>query len=109
MPLVPRWALLAGLGLAFAGTAYAPSASAQHVGVFLDVGVAPPPPHHEMLPPPRPGWVWAPGYWRWDPYLRHHVWVSGHWLHARMGYRWHPAHWVPYGPRYRFVAGYWGR
>lgn len=86
-------------------------------GVFVSVGAAqaqlvvrigpPPPPRHEFVPPPpHRGWVWQPGYHRWDgrayvwvpgayvapphPYAR---WVPGHWGHRRGGYVWIPGHW----------------
>ena len=47
------------------------------------VYVAPPPPRYEPIPNPRPGYVWAPGYWQ--PYGSRHNWVAGHWT-AQPGY-----------------------
>ena len=62
-----KLALLAGLGLSFAGAMYAPPAAARtQVAVGVRIGVAPPPPRFERVPPPRRGYVWAPGYWRWN-------------------------------------------
>lgn len=98
-----KLALIAGLGLAAAtGLSYTPPASAQVI-------VAPPAPRFERVPPVRVGYVWAPGYWRWDGYARRHVWVGGYWLPARRGYIYRPARWEPYGRGYRFHPGYWGR
>lgn len=36
------------------------------VNVNFDVEVAPPPPRVEAVLAPRPGYVWAPGYWAWE-------------------------------------------
>ncbi len=33
------------------------------VNLNFDVEVVPPPPRVEVVPEPRPGYVWAPGYW----------------------------------------------
>jgi hypothetical protein len=79
------------------------------VGVDFHLGVAPPPVVVETAPPPRVGYVWAPGYWRWRPRLHRHVWVHGHWIPAREGWHWVPEHWVPEGPNWHFVPGHWAR
>jgi hypothetical protein len=102
-----KLALLAGLSLSFfAGATYAPPAAAQ-VSVGVGIRVGPPPPRFERVPPPRMGYVWAPGYWRWDG--RRHVWAGGYWVHARPGYRYRPAYWVHGHRGWRFHEGYWGR
>ena len=96
--------LLCGITIALAALA-APATSEARVEVI--VGVAPPPLRVEVAPRPRVGYVWAPGYWRWNGVR--HVWVRGHWVHARRGWHWVPAHWTPYGPRWHYVPGYWAR
>jgi hypothetical protein len=106
MPL--KLALLAGLGLTCAGAIYAPPAAAQ-VAVGINIGVAPPPPRFERVPPPRAGYVWAPGYWRWDGRSRRHVWAGGYWVRSRPGYNYRPAYWVHGRDGWRFRNGYWGR
>jgi hypothetical protein len=104
-----KLALVAALGLGFAGaTMYAPPASAQ-VYVTTRVGVAPPPPRYERIPRARPGYVWAPGYWRWDGRVRRHVWAGGYWVHARPGYAWRPGGWDHGRDGWRFRNGYWAR
>jgi hypothetical protein len=79
--------------------------------VNLNIEVAPPPPQVEVAPVPRPGYVWAPGYWAWQG--GQYVWVAGHWVPARRGFYWVPDRWVEYrgprGPRWRFVPGHWER
>ena len=72
------------------------------------VQAPPPAPQVEVVPPPRAGWVWAPGYWRWNGYR--HVWVRGHWVREMRGRHWVPDHWAqaPNG-RWYFVGGHWGR
>lgn len=44
-------------------------------GVAISIDVAPPPPRVEVLPPPRVGYVWAPGHWEWVG--GRHAWVGG--------------------------------
>jgi hypothetical protein len=75
--------------------------------VDIDVSVGPPPDRVTVVPAPREGYVWAPGYWRWDH--GHHVWVDGHWVRARHGYHWVPHHWDHRGERWHFEAGHWDR
>jgi hypothetical protein len=70
------------------GIAVAP-AHAQ-VGVSISIG-APPPPRYEPVPPPRVGYIWAPGFWDWDGHR--HVWHGGHWEVARAGYAYRPPVW----------------
>ena len=76
-------------------------------GYYADVAVAPPPPRIVVTPSVRAGYVWAPGYWRWNG--RQHVWVDGRYMRERRGYRWHPAHWEARGGRYHFEQGHWER
>lgn len=89
-----------------------PAQAAPQVAVGINVGMptAPPPTRFERLPPPRSGYVWAPGYWAWSQRLHRHVWVDGRWLRARPGYRYTPARWQqgPHG-RWHFSAGFWAR
>jgi len=73
----------------------------------VEVDVAPPPPQVVEVPPPRVGFVWAPGYWNWNG--RAHVWVEGRWMPARAGYRWAPDHWEQHNGRWRFARGHWER
>jgi len=107
-PLARKLAVLTGLGLALGSAAYVPEAAAR-TQVSVQIGVAPPPARFERVPPPRRGYAWAPGYWRWDPYARRHVWVTGRWVPAHPGYRYRPAGWIRYGNNWRFHDGYWGR
>jgi hypothetical protein len=73
----------------------------------VDVVVRPPPPRVVAVPAPRSGYVWAPGYWRWNG--REHVWVEGQWMRERRGERWVPAHWEERGDHWRFEEGHWER
>ena len=103
--LLRSLALLAGLALALGTASYAPRVDARPV--VVDVRVAPPPPRYVRVPPPRAGYVWVPGYWRWEG--RRHIWVEGYWVRARPGYRYVPAAWVQRGPYWHFVPGHWVR
>lgn len=95
------------LAIAALGAAHAPDAAAR-IYVDVRINVAPPPPRVERVIV-RPGYVWVPGYWRWDGRVHRHVWVTGYYVRARRGYRYVPAHWVHEGPVWRFHAGYWAR
>lgn len=76
-------------------------------GVGIDIQIAPPAPRVIEVPPPRPGFVWAPGYYRWDGHR--HVWVDGRFMRERRGSHWVPEHWVEHHGRYRFAPGHWER
>ena len=58
---------------------------------------------------PRMGYVWQPGYHRWDgrayvwnggtwasPPYRHARWIPGHWAESRRGFYWVEGHWRRY-------------
>jgi hypothetical protein len=75
--------------------------------LVVDVDVAPPPVRVEVVPGPRVGYVWAPGYWRWN--RGRHVWVRGYWIRERRGYHWVPQRWEERGKRWRFETGRWAR
>jgi hypothetical protein len=82
-------------------------ASIASAAVNLDVLIAPPAPRVVVVPPPRVGYVWAPGYWQWNG--KHHVWVEGRWLHERHGYHWVPEHWDGRGEHWHFEPRHWVR
>lgn len=70
-----------------------------------EIAVPPPPPPVVENPIPRPGFVWAPGYWSWQG--GSHVWVEGHWIPAREGEHWVADHWIAHEGRWRFEPGHW--
>jgi hypothetical protein len=81
------------------------------VNFSFGVEVAPPPPQVEVVPAPRPGYIWAPGYWNWEG--GRHVWVDGRWVGERRGYAYVPDHWVEYndghGRHWHREPGHWDR
>ena len=93
------------LALTLTGCVYETRPARAYYGV--EVGVAPPPLRVVEVPPPRPGYVWAPGYWRWNGST--HVWVDGRWLGERRGWHWAAEHWEDHNGRWRFVQGHWER
>jgi|ERR1700678_3477632 hypothetical protein len=97
-------ALLASLCIA-ASTLVVPTVVS--AGVIVDVDIAPPVVRVEPLPPPRVGFVWAPGYW--DYRGGGHVWVPGRWMGARPGWRWVPDRWEQRGPHWHHWVGHWER
>ena len=63
---------LLSLLLITASTVAAPVTS--YAGVNVDIDIAPPALRVETAPPARVGYVWGPGYWRYDH--GRHVWVG---------------------------------
>lgn len=92
-------ALIAG------GVVALPAVSHAQVSLNISIGVPPPPPRVEVVPPPRVGYVWAPGYWRWEG--KHHVWVGGRWVRARPGEIWVAERWVQEGRHWHMEPGHW--
>ena len=92
-------ALIAG------GVVALPAVSHAQVSLSVNIGVPPPPPRVEVVPPPRVGYVWAPGYWRWEG--RRHVWVGGRWVRARPGEIWVAERWVQEGRHWHMEPGHW--
>ena len=97
--------LIAAAALALGTVALAPTAALAQVDFSVVIGNAPPPLRFESVPPPRYGYVWAPGVWRWDGYR--HVWVAGHWLQERPGYRYNPSQWVRVDNGWGWREGGW--
>jgi hypothetical protein len=94
------------LAVALGGcVAYAGRGSGPDYRYGVEIAVAPPPVRVVEAPPPRVGYVWAPGYWNWNG--REHVWVEGRWLHERPGQHWVPEHWDQHNGRWRFAQGHW--
>jgi hypothetical protein len=71
------------------------------------VQTAPPAPRAERTPPPRRGYVWAPGHWEWRH--NHHVWVRGSWLRERHGYTYTAPNWVERDGHWVMERGGWNR
>jgi hypothetical protein len=74
-------------------------------GVVVRVG--PPRPLVERrVPAPGPGYVWTPGYHRWDG--RAYVWAPGAWVQPpRPHAHWVAHRWVRRGGGYVMVEGHW--
>jgi hypothetical protein len=72
------------------------------------VNIGPPAPVVEVRapPPPGPGYVWMPGYYRWDG--RAYMWVPGSYVIAPWpGARWIPPHWEHRHGGWLFIEGHW--
>ena len=95
--LVGAMAAIAAMAVPMAG----------HAARVVVIDVAPPPARVEVVPAPRAGYVWAPGYWRWDH--GHHVWVKGYWVRERHGHHWVAHRWEEHDKRWRFEVGHWDR
>jgi hypothetical protein len=88
------------------GMAFAPLAAQARVDLDINIGPPAPPPTY-VVPPPRDGYVWAPGFYVWDGHR--HVWHDGHWEHARRGYHYREDRWEQHGDRWHHVPGGWER
>ena len=90
------------------GMAYVPPVEAR---TYVDVGIdiAPPAPREERIVVRR-GYVWTPGYYRWNEGVRQHEWVAGTYVAERPGYVWRPHRWER-GPEghWHFIEGGWDR
>ena len=75
--------------------------------VDVDVVIAPPAPIVETVPVERRGYVWAPGYWRWNGHR--HVWARGYYMRAHPGRHWVAHRWEQRGDRWYFHDGHWER
>lgn len=73
----------------------------------VTIQVPPPPPRYERVPPPRRGYVWAPGHYEWRG--GRHVWTNGVWVRARPGYAYRAPEWRQEGGRWAYSAGRWDR
>lgn len=73
------------------------------------IGVAPPAPVIEAVPPPPAvGYVWRPGYWRWNGVR--YIWIRGVYVMApHRGVAWIPGHWVVRGRGWVWAPGHWRR
>jgi hypothetical protein len=92
--------------IAAATGAMAPAATAA-VQWGVTVNIAPPVPMLVVAPPPRPGYVWVPGYWGWSN--GRHVWLNGSWLRERPGYAYWQPRWVERDGRWWLERGQWAR
>jgi hypothetical protein len=97
--------LLLMTALTIASAAALPLQASAQVNVTLSIGTAPPPLRYEAVPPPRSGYVWAPGYWDWNGHT--HVWADGHWERARVGYAYVRPEWREDHGQWRLYKGGW--
>ena len=91
--------------LSIGGFVLPTAAQAQPV-INVQIG-PPPPPRFERVPPPRRGYVWAPGHW--EARGQRHVWTRGTWIKARPGYAYHAPEWRQRNGRWEYRAGRWDR
>ena len=89
-------ALVLGPG---ARRAAVPTAGQAQIDIGVSVGFAPPPlPIYEQPAIPGYGYIWAPGYWAWDPGFGDYYWVPGAWVRPpRVGLLWTPGWWGWHG------------
>ena len=91
-------------GVALVGPLTTPAYGAK---TDISVGIPPPAVIVEAEPKHHVGYVWIPGYWRWNGIS--HVWVKGHLVTNRRGYHYIPEHWIETNGRWVFHPGQWER
>ncbi|MEO8998549.1 MAG: hypothetical protein ABI227_01775 [Rhodanobacter sp.] len=69
------------------------------------VAPRPPPPIIVEEVAPRPGYIWARSYWRWDG--RNYVAERGHWEPVRRGYHYQHPHWEQRNDGWHMHVGVW--
>ena len=76
---------------------------------YVEVIAPQPPPvqYVDVEPRPRPGYVWARGYWNWEG--GRYVPVRGHWEAERPGYRYVHPYWEQRGNNWHWHEGAWAR
>src|SRR5450830_1630813 len=99
--------LCAAALIAISAAAVLPTQAMAQVGVNIVIGSAPPPVRYERVPPPRNGYLWAPGYWNWAG--NRHVWAPGHWERARAGYAYNRPQWRQGNHGWELQRGGWHR
>jgi len=73
--------------------------------IYVRIGPPRPIVERRVVAPGR-GYVWAPGFYRWD--RRDYAWVPGRWVvPPRPRAVWVPGHWVRERRGWYFVDGYW--
>ena len=92
---------------AFAGALALSTAALAATNFSVQLNVGPPASIYEAVPAPRPGYVWAPGYW--DVKSNRHVWVSGHWERQRHGYYYAEPRWTQHGNKWTLERGQWNK
>lgn len=75
------------------------------LGSAIEADVAPPPVRDERSPPPREGYIWAPGYWEWGGHT--YSWIPGHFIFERRGAHWVADRWDQVGSHWQHVTGHW--
>src|SRR5438128_2631936 len=101
-----QWWKSAAVALALVTTLGVAAASAKgHARVYVRVG--PPAPVVEVRTvAPGPGYIWVPGFHRWDGAA--YVWTPGAWQHPpRARAVWVPGHWKHERRGWFFVDGHW--
>jgi len=97
--------LCAAALIAVSAVAMLPTQAMAQVGVSITIGSSPPPMRYERVPPPRQGYLWAPGYWNWAG--NRHVWAPGHWERARPGYAYSRPQWYHGSHGWELRRGGW--
>lgn len=105
---MPRFYVLALATLLSAGAFHSfsdYSATATPIRSSKALDREPPEAVYEVSPTERPGYVWAPGCWKWNK--ERLVWGPGRWLPKRPGYNWVPDGWEQRADKWYFAEGYW--
>lgn len=71
----------------------------------LTIDTAPPAARQETPGAAREGYVWAPGYWKYEN--SQYTWSEGHYIPARKGYRYHSPHWEQSNGRWTLFPEQW--
>lgn len=101
-----RVALTSTASVLLAGAALVlPACAAPVSRAYVRVG-PPAPVVERIVPAPGSGYVWVPGFYRWDgrgylwvpgrqvrPPRARAVWAPGHWTHERRGWFWVEGRW----------------
>lgn len=103
--MILRKTMLAALLVASLGAVTESPLARADVEVYFN---SPPPAlRYERVPPPRRGYVWAPGYW--DGNRDKHAWKRGHWERERQGHYYAQPRWIERNNGWALERGRWNR
>jgi hypothetical protein len=86
------------------------TSTAAFAQIGISVSFGPPAlPVYEQPICPADNYLWAPGYWAYDPDFGDYYWVPGTWVESpEVGFLWTPGYWGWGGGGFLFHEGYWG-
>ena len=55
----------------------------------------------------RPGYYWAPGFWKWNSFFGIYSWHKARWIKVKPNHYWVPGFWEASPGGFYWIEGYW--